>query len=68
MQEGSEKVRPTSAYKKVFNVKTWKNEYEPTEDPEFLIIASGEERVEQNKVKKKVLMSKKEQEKMEEEL
>jgi hypothetical protein len=49
-------------------VKTWKNEYEPTEDPEFLIIASGEERVEQNKVKKKVLMSKKEQEKMEEEL
>ena len=47
------------AYKKTFNIRTWKNEYEPTEDPEFLNKATGEEKVEQIKPKKKILMSKK---------
>lgn len=63
-QELAKKARPASAYRKNFNIKTWKNEFVPTEDPEFLEKPSGDERIEQNKIKKKILMSKKEMEKL----
>jgi hypothetical protein len=36
---------------------TWKNEYEPTDEPEVLIVASGEENVEQIKQKKKIAIT-----------
>ena len=58
------KQRPASAYRKNFNMQKWKHEFEPTDEAEFLDKASGEERTEQNKIKKKILMSKQEMEKL----
>jgi len=39
---------------------TWKAEYEPTDEPEVLIMASGEENVEQIKQKKKIAITQRE--------
>ena len=47
-----------AAYRKNFNLRTWKSEYVPCEDPELLIKATGEEKVEQNKIKKRLVLTK----------
>ena len=56
------KERNANAYRKKFNDQKWKHEYEACDEPEFLERATGDEKVEQKKVKKKILMSRKEQE------
>lgn len=61
-EQKANKQRPASAYRKNFNPREWKNEFEPCDEPEILIKATGEEKIEQKKIKKKILMSKKEQE------
>ena len=55
--------RPGSAYRKKFNPKTFDHDLlEETDEPEFLVKASGDELIEKVRPKKKILMTKKEME------
>ena len=42
---------------------TYKNEFLPTEEPEYVVASKGNEKVEQVRPKKKILVSKQDQEK-----
>ena len=47
--------RPASAYRRTFDTSTWKNKYEPTDEPMMKMMSTGNDKVEINNPKKKNL-------------